>query len=158
MSVFKMGEFIEMAIRDEETGAAFYDALVKVTKNEDVKKGCLRMADQERMHADRFRRMLSEVGSEKPREEFAGQYEQYLDYLLTSRAFPTPEDAARKVADFKSDIDALRVAMQMEKDTLLFYDEIKALIPDTHRKYVADIILEERVHVSDIYALQKKLR
>lgn len=157
MPVFKIGEFINMAIKDEETGEAFYRALAESTKNNKIKSGCNRIADQERKHAERFKKMLDEVGMTKAREDYDGQYEAYLNFLLTSRAFPKPQDAAN-MASKSGDAAALKIAMGLEKDSLLFYDEILELLPNTHKGYINDIIEEERVHLEDLWKLVNSLQ
>jgi rubrerythrin len=102
--------------------------------------------------------MFEEVGLETPKkEEYDGQYEQYLNYLLSSRAFPNPSDAAKKASQSMNAKDSIEIAMDMEKDALLFYGEIVKLIPDTHAKYVEDIIAEERGHLQDLYAIWEQL-
>jgi len=153
VAIFKIGEFINMAIKDEQTGEAFYRAIAETTNNEKVKTGLLKIADQENSHAKRFYELLTDVGEQKPAEEYDGQYEKYLNVLLTNHAFPTPEAAAKKVSELTNDYEGVMMSLNLEKDALLFYEEIKRMLPDTHKNIVADIIKEERVHLEDLINL-----
>ena len=147
-----------MAVKDEETGIAYYKALSEATNDDDLKDICMALALQEEIHAGHFRKMLDEIGMEKPKkEDYDGQYEKYLNYLLTSRAFPTPEEAAKRAGELANDKAGIKIAMEMEKDALIFYDEIRKLIPDTHINYVEAIIDEERKHLQDLDAILKAM-
>ena len=157
MTLFKMGEFVDMAIRDEETGIAFYNTLAEITTNDKIREGCKRIAKQEEAHAARFRKMLEEVGTYTAQERSEGEYEAFLTTLLTMRAFPEPALAADKAKKVKSDAEALDLAMGMEKETLLFLNEMRPYIPETHQSYIDDIVNEERQHLVDLADLKKHL-
>lgn len=157
MAIFNVGEFLNVAVKDEETGIAVYKALAQTTKNEELKSGYLRIMKQEEGHAERFRKMLEEVGAQKPVERFPGQYDEFLKALLESRAFHEPSTAADKAREVKGDSQAVDLALRMEKDTLLFYLELRQFIPDTHQKYVSDIIAEEEGHIRDLQEMRRRL-
>ena len=61
MPLFRVAELINVAIRDEETGIAFYKALAGITKNPEIKERVLGISRQEELHAQWFREMLDEV-------------------------------------------------------------------------------------------------
>ena len=98
MSIFDAREMLKIAIMDEETGIAFYHSLASATRRPDVQSECIAIGKQEEMHAQRFRRMLDDLGAYAPQEEYAGQYEAFLNALVESRAFPSPAEAARRAA------------------------------------------------------------
>jgi rubrerythrin len=152
MAVFEVSEFVNTAVKDEEIGEAFYRALAGGVKESGIKDALLRIADQEKYHASRFREMLKEVKGTKVRQEYAGQYEAYLKTLLENRAFL---DAGRAVETAKklSVKDGLKMAVNMERDTIIFYDEILKFVPKTNEKFVADIIGEEKGHLVELSRL-----
>lgn len=150
MTLFRMTDFLNIAVKDEETGVAFYTACAASVKNKDLKTAFLKMADQEKVHAERFRKMGTDVKEHRNVEGYGGEYESYMNQFLTMRAFPEPKDAAKKATTIKSDMEAVDIALRMEKDTLLFYHEMLSFIPQTHRSYVEDIIKEERMHVNQL--------
>ncbi len=156
MPIFNVAELLNIAIRDEETGIAFYDTLAEVSKNPELKEHIKAISRQEAKHAERFRAMLQETGEFKPQERYEGEYESYLQAILESRAFPSPEQAAQEAKKAASDADALAIAMRLEKDTLIFLNEIKGLLPRSHGEYVTAVIKEEREHLVEITRLQKK--
>jgi len=157
MALFSVAELLQMAVKDEETGIAFYKALAEVARNSNVKDKCLAISKQEEGHARRFREMVQEVGEFKTAEEYAGQYESYVRALLDSRAFPEPEQAAERARQSASDKEAIDIAMRLERDTLLFLQEMKNFVPSTHTGYVDEIIDEERGHLSDLTMLMESI-
>ncbi|HPM41249.1 MAG TPA: ferritin family protein [bacterium] len=157
MTVLKMPEFIEMAVRDEETGEAFYTELAKSAPTDDMRGAFAKMAGQERAHAERFRKMKTELGDYKPTERHEGEYEGYFHSLLEMRAFGTPAEAAAKAKALKDPREAVEIAMRMEKDTLLFYMELLEFLPESQGRFVHEIVGEEQMHVNQLTALSHRL-
>ncbi len=154
MSLFALSEFIEMAARDEDTGAAFYKAFAGKTKNQSLRTALLSIAAQEEKHAAAFRAMQKEVSKAKIREEYAGQYESYLRALLDSRAFTSEEKAVSAVQNYSTDLEAIEAALRMEKDTLLFYREMTEFLPTATNSIIKKIMDEEKQHLHDLQALK----
>lgn len=157
MPIFTTSELIKVAVKDEETGIAFYKSLAEITKNPEIREKMLDISKQESHHAERFAKMLDEIGEYKPHEAFPGEYKEYLRALLESRAFPEPAQAAEEAKKVKSDIEAIAIAERLEKDTLIFLNEMREFIPETHSAYLDDIIKEERNHLKELAQLRSKL-
>lgn len=157
MPLFDVQELISMAVKDEETGIAFYRGLAEGTDSETVKERARDISEQEEKHRSRFQSMLDDLGDVEPVEEYPGQYERYVNNLLETRAFPEPEDAEEDARTCESDTEAIDTAMRLEKDTLLFLQEMRQFIPDTHTDYVDEVVQEERDHLSDLAELKKEI-
>lgn len=156
MTLFQVAELVKMAIKDEETGMAFYRALAEKTDIDALKSAFNEIAEQERHHAAIFQDMLATLGEIKPKERFEGEYEGYVNAFLESRAFPSPEKAKEMAFKISSN-EGIDIAMKLEKGTLLFYEEMNKLIPQTHTKYINDIMEEERYHLTQLKELKKLL-
>jgi len=157
MALFGVEELVEMAVKDEETGIAFYRAVAQTARSAEVRQACLDIQQQEVQHAARFREMLREIGGHAAPEQYAGEYEEYVRALLDSRAFPAPELAAERARQAENDADAIDLAMGLERDTLLFLQEMRNFIPSTHTACVEEIINEERGHLTDLARLKASL-
>jgi rubrerythrin len=154
MPLVNLSELIEMAVKDEETGIAFYRALAERAKDADVRRQVLAIAQQEEVQLAWFRKMLNEVGQYQPTEQYPGEYEEYLWALLKSRAFPEPEAAAAKARAVAGDAEGIDVAIRLEKDTLLFLHEMRRFLGDERSAYVDVIIDEEQDHLVDLAKLK----
>lgn len=153
MSILQVSEMVNIAIKDEETGEAFYKALAENCKKESLRQKLMMIAEQEKKHRARFADMLGNLKNVKTHQEYDGQYESYLATLCKSRAFMSPDEAVKKAKamDIEKGIEA---AMHMERDTILFYEELIKFIPDQNSKYIKEIIQEEKNHLADFAGLK----
>jgi rubrerythrin len=148
--LFSAKELIEVAIREEQTGAAFYRAAAERSDSKELKDFMLRVARMEDEHERKFRGLLKRVGAFEPAgESYGGEYEAYMGYLVEGRIFPTGQDGVEMARRQASDQEAVETAMQMERNTLLFYHEMIRFVPAGDRPLLEEIINEERQHVTD---------
>jgi rubrerythrin len=154
MALFSVKQLLEMAVRDEETGVAFYTALAEGAGNAGLRVLYSTLAAQEEHHAERFAAMAASAAAEPtPPEQYPGQWASYLQALLDSRAFPTPAAAAEHARTL-GDAGSLRVALEMEKATLLFFLEMRAAVGERHAEVLDAIVDEERGHVAQLASRQ----
>ncbi len=155
--LFSARELIEIAIEEERTGATFYRALAESTDSEDLEEFALDVAEMEDEHEEKFLGLLEKVGDYRPGgEQYPGQYQSYMSYLIEGRIFPTGRDGEEMAQRQASDREAVETAMEMERNTLLFYHEMIRFIPEPDRDLLEDIIDEERQHVTDFAAYREK--
>jgi rubrerythrin len=148
--LFSVSELINLAIREEETGATYYRALAEKTESADLKAFALKVAAMEDEHARRFRELLGHVGSYEPvGQAYEGEYSNYMEYMCQGRIFPVGEDGVAMAKRQASDEEAVNTAMAVERSTLLFYHELLPFVAENDRPLLDDIIAEERQHVTD---------
>jgi len=146
--LFSASELINIAIREEVTGATYYRALARKAKSEKLRKFALDVAKMEDEHAEKFRKLLSEVKNYAPvGESYSGEYEEYIAYLIEGRIFPMGEEGEKLAARQKSDQQACETAAEMEKNTLLLYQELLRFVPERDRPLLQSIMDEERLHL-----------
>ncbi len=89
--------------------------------------------------------MLSKIEEYEPFESYPGEYFSYLRAYADNIIF-TPqrmEEEMKKITDAAS---ALKFAIGRELDSILYYQEVKNLVPKNQRNIVDKIIEEERKH------------
>jgi rubrerythrin len=146
--LFSAAEMLNIAVREEVTGATFYRALADKTRSEELKQFALQTADMEDKHAERFRKLLAKVGHYKPAaESYEGEYAEYLAYLVEGRIFPVGADAQQMAAKMKNDREAVETAAEMEKNTLVLYQELMRFVPKKDQAVLQEIMDEERIHL-----------
>ncbi len=149
MAVFKAVQALEMAMQIEENGEAFYEAAADKSDDTEVAALFRDLAARERAHYEVFDRMAQGVEpAPKPtREEEVGDFASFVEAALDRAVFAGPDKALR-LAEKAADRDtALRAAMGLEKDTLLFYYDLREMVSDTDRDAISDIIGEEKQHL-----------
>jgi len=148
--LFSVRELIDVAIREEQTGATFYRALAERTDAPELAEFAQRVAEMEDEHERRFRKMLDELGDYKPvGESYGGEHASYMAYLTQGRIFPVGDESRKLAEQQMSDEEAVETAMGLERNTLLFYLEMLQFVPEKHQALLDDIIAEERQHVTD---------
>jgi len=143
-NLFSASELLNIAIREEVNGAAFYRALAAETGSAPLKNFAEKTAEMEDDHAEKFRNLLAEAGEYQPPESYEGEYEEYLSYLVEGRIFPLGEEGAALAAEQESDFEAVETAAEMEKNTLLLYQELIQFVPDSQQDILQSIMDEER--------------
>ena len=154
---FSGSELINIAIGIEERGIVFYDVMAKSTQNEAAREVFNYLADMERNHIEIFKDMLE--GADKfqiPADE-SGQYTTYLRALVDSAVFSDDLVTSEMAAQAESDAAALELAIRAEKDSILFYYEMKEVMPQRAQATVNKIIAEEKSHLRQLSELKKKL-
>ena len=148
MAVFRASDVVELALQLEKNGEAFYRAAAVKTAIPEVRALFEDLAEQEVFHYQAFKR-LAETEWDKPlmTPEEWGDYLNYLDATVQSAFFEGEEQSlalADKVADEK---EAIRMAMGFEKETLLFFHDLRDLVPEGEKRTVSRIIAEEKTHL-----------
>ena len=148
MAVFTASQGLEMAMQIEENGEAFYTTVAAETSVADVKELFEFLAGQERNHYKVFEKLLGRIepGAQMlaPEED---EYSMYLQVALDQALFSGPEKALATARDAKDRETAIRTALGFEKDTLLFFYDLREMVSDKDRETVTRIVNEEKAHV-----------
>jgi rubrerythrin len=156
MSTFTASDIVEFAIRIEENGAHFYRFAVQIAKNEDTKNLFEKLADAELHHKKTFERILAAMDKTAPPEGYAGEYAAYLHNYVDNAIIFKKEVLDQGLTKVKDSLSALDFALQREMDSILYYHEIKGLVPAHEHGTIDKIIEEERRHVDMLSAMKKK--
>ena len=152
---------LEIAIQAERQGAAFYQRLAATADSERVRAECQRLVGMEREHEKAFQRLVGQqegqraLSSLQP-DQLSDEYQQYLSALVDSNMLPDEEMAQQLAEEAESEIDAINIALQMEKNAILFYQELQNLL-GTETGVLQTILDEERSHVYQLNELKTYL-
>jgi rubrerythrin len=160
MRVFNAHDVLQFAIRVEENGEVFYREAALVTNDQGAKETFSRLATEEAGHKKTFQGMLGGLGDYRPTETYEGEYLAYLHDYIDGRVIfknaKSGEDAARsRVSQIHDTLSALDYAIQREMDSIVYYQEIKAFVPEKYYKVVDGIVGEERKHFSLLSEIRK---
>lgn len=148
MAVFAASQALDMAVKVEENGEAFYRAAAERQTESDLKALFEDLAGRERSHREVFERMAAEVEeTPEPAPSDVGDYESFLTVALDQALFSGPDKALRMAKEAQDRAAVLRAAMGFEKDTMLFYYDLREMVGEKDREVVSDIIREEKQHL-----------
>lgn len=149
-------ELINVAIDIERRGITFYDIMAKSTDDETARVVFEGLVLMEREHLRLFQAMLDEAGGAPP-EAAAPEHAGYLQALVDSAVFSDDMITGQMATEADSDIKAVELAIAAEKDSILFYYEMRDIVPASAASVVGRIIAEEKSHLAQLTEIKQKL-
>ncbi|HYB21345.1 MAG TPA: ferritin family protein [Thermodesulfobacteriota bacterium] len=151
---FNADEILEMAQQIERNGFHFYRQAAKGVKNPGSAELLLNLAAMEEVHEKIFTRMRAELTeAEKKKKIFDPDDENtsYLKAWADVHVFNVQADPAEKLTGKEKVEDILRMAIGLEKDSIVFYLGMKEMVPERlGGSRIDGIIREEMRHVNDL--------
>jgi len=153
---FSPSEIFQFAIKIEENGEAFYRKMSNKFKDSQTKELFLYLADEETKHKQKFKEMLSEIEDYQPPQSYPEEYFLYLKSYADEHIFSQEKTAyfmsEEKIAPKK----IIEFALDIEKDSILYYLEAKNLVSPSQKDKLDKIIEEERKHYLKLLEVKKK--
>jgi len=156
MGVFTASDIVEVAIRIEENGVNFYRFAEQLATKEEAKKLFAGLAQAETEHKRTFEGIFAKMEKSAPPETYTGEYAAYLRAYVDNNIIFTKEVVDKELAKVKDTIAAFDFAIKRELDSILYYHEIKKLVPAAQHGDIEKIIDEERKHFSALTEMKKR--
>lgn len=149
MQNFNDTEALKISREIELRGADIYARALRIAKKPDVRQMLDHLRKEELEHAALFEHLSCEaLSDDTAQENYAPEAAMFLSAFAAEIAFP---GGLMKLAGDKGLDDprvVLEEAIQAEKNSILFYTEvIAASHNDKLKKYLGDIVQEERGHL-----------
>jgi len=146
-NVFQGSDIVRFAMALEENGARFYQALLEKVREPAVQAVLKDLAAEEQVHYQRYQELLKGLDQLNPAETYPGEYLDYVQSLVDANVFATVTDPETLAAGLKDTAQALQMAIRLEKDSMLFFYELRNVVPKQHYDAVNNLISEEHRHV-----------
>lgn len=146
--IFSVEDVINVMIELETRGNEHYLSLSKQTQIETLKKLFMNLANAEQKHKLRYENLKKEILNFE-HEDLSDDYEAYILSLLKQTIRFLNETRTQMNVD-----EGFRIAIQLEKDTILFLMELKSMIGQQFDADMEQIISEERGHLKLLYQYQ----
>ncbi len=150
--LFSDVEGLRIAMEIEARGMAFYQKAYEHAQKPEHKDLFLFLKHEEVAHYEAFKSMYEQIkaqeGSQDTEYLFDQESSRYLTVLAEGHVFPTSDAAATAVAKMDSLEEVLKLALQAEKDSILFYDELARQSKfEKAKKIFSKLKEEEQTHV-----------
>lgn len=156
-NIFAASEVVEIAIQIERNGLDFYNILGTKTKNNEAKDIFKFLSGEEEKHLLTFKGILGTVEKYQPQGLDADEYYAYMNALAAESIF-TQKDLGKSLAlKIKSDAEAIDIGIKAEKDSIVFYEGMKSIVPDDGQKTIDEVIGQEQGHLNKLLMIKKKL-
>ena len=149
---FNAGEIFDIAVQIERNGAKFYRKAAEGKAGQTSKALLLKLAEMEVAHEKIFTAMRGEL---KETETASASYDPdceaalFLKAVADGHVFNVKADPSAMLSGQESAADVLKFAIRIEKNSIVFYTGIQALVDKAlGRDRIARIIGEEMGHVT----------
>jgi rubrerythrin len=157
MDILKAADVLEFAVTIEENGEEFYEYAAELCgSDKTTAEMFLFLAKEEHNHQETYAKMLENVRINPASESLPGEYLDYVNAVVKNIIFPDERKMALKkqVCDIPS---ALEFAMAREKDSIIYYIELKRFVNREFHSIIDTIIEEERKHFSMLSKLKQEI-
>ena len=149
--MFTAHEILDLAIRLEENGEAVYREAADKASNSDIRELLLWMAEEEVKHTRWFTELKQEIESRSINPFMEEMSRKVFGGLLGDKSFSHREVNFSQIDRIE---DLIRIFIEFEKDTVLFYETLIPFIEDNNTlHYVTKIIAEENNHIQKLHEL-----
>ena len=157
---FNADEIFQVAIEIEDNGRVFYEKAREFVDDGEIKELFSYLALQEMEHKKTFSAMRSDL-PDSSRETTLwdpdNETDQYLKMMADMNVFNKKESLEEKLKEIGDLPQALRLAIQFEKDSILFYMLMQDFTKATKgRDRINGLIEEEKAHLRELARRLKK--
>lgn len=143
---------LDLAIHLEMAGKAFYENAKAGITDEKLKELLTFLIGQELLHIERYKRLSGRITGETDYQEaLFGEYSMYIDLLVADISGKLVYNPSLSVDD------VLNMALGFEKDTLLFFNEIRMLFSGEEAAVVDDLCRQEKNHIKVLLSYKQEL-
>lgn len=156
--LIKTREVIEAAVSIEENGYAFYKSVEGAIDDKDVKDVFSFLAGEENRHIVAFKKIYEWIDDQEDTIIDDEDSSNYIKALAEKNVFTKKDAANDLVKNIKTPFDAINLALNFERDSILFFNEIKSFVSQDNRDLINKLIKEEHDHIVKLHKLENQLK
>ncbi|MDA2931283.1 transcriptional repressor, partial [Acidobacteria bacterium AH-259-O06] len=143
---------LKIAIATEKRGVNFYQTAGESVSRPSTKKTFLKMLEDEKEHLNKLEKEWERL-MEKDKNLLDAPIFLHFDYQALEQIFPSRKDVKKKLKGNLTEINALKLAMDMEMEAYNFFSEYAERFNDTKGR---DIFLRFAAEEQEHYSLIKQ--
>jgi rubrerythrin len=141
-------KLLSTIIMTEENVAALYKDLSEKVNDTSAKKVFLNLSEDEEKHKNMYTNILSKLPN-GGKVDLTEDEVEYTELLINTNIFTNGKVKSRYLKS-----DALVMAEKIERDSILFYTQLKRLFPDVAKDEMEIILKEEKKHLKKVTDFQ----
>ncbi len=154
---YTTGELINVAINIERSGITFFDIMARTTDSDVARDTFEQFVQMEREHLTLFQDMISQMADSPSPGALTPEVSGYIHALIDGAVFSNDTAMDDAVSRADTDSRALEVGISAEKDSILFYQALKDVMPRAVVNSLDRILTEEKTHLSQLTEIKKRL-
>lgn len=154
---FTADELVRLAVLIETNGEAFYRSLEGTAPDAGTREVFAYLAAEEERHRAAFEKLRESLKGYRPVESYPGEHAAYMEALAEKNVF-TKEAAGRELArKVTSPHEAVELALDFEKESILFFEGMRRLLPQEGQETIDRLVAEEKRHIVRLKELEETL-
>jgi rubrerythrin len=155
---FTIQEIVEIAIEIEKNGEVFYRMLSESSNTATVRDLFKSLSEAEKKHKAKFEEILKSVGGYQISEiYYVDEYMGYMKAIADEQVFKKDLSAIDVAKSVKSSKEAIELAIDFEKDSIIFLHEMQDIIDEGEKDTVTKLLNEERDHLRRLSAMKMQM-
>ena len=154
---YTTGELINVAINIERSGITFFDIMARTTDSDVARDTFEQFVKMEREHLTLFQDMISQMADSPSAGALTPEVSGYIRALIDGAVFSNDAAMDDAVSGADTDSRALEVGISAEKDSILFYQALKDIMPPAAANLLDNILTEEKTHLIHLSEIKKQL-
>ena len=143
--MFEIKEIIDLALQIEKNGEKIYRKALRHIENPAIYTVLQKLADEELNHIEWFTSLKQSIKSTTDDPKLVEMGKTILNRVLGAQAFSLEDVEFFEISRID---DLLKLAIEFEKDTILFYEMFRPLLSHTEElNHLDQIIAEENQHI-----------
>ena len=158
-AIFNADEVYEMGVEIERNGKEFYEIAAENAESPDMKSFYKDLAGWEGKHISIFEELKSELPDKETENVVFDPDDQkhlYLKAAADTHIFRKNLNISNIVTGCKTPKDLLNIALQFEKDSVVFYNTMMTLVPEHLGKDKIERLMDEEI--SHIALLNERMK
>lgn len=152
-SIKTLESVLDLAVWLEKHGRAFYEEASEVTADPAVKELFTLLADEEKKHCAIYTDLYEFfTGKSAEDEELLGEYGRFIQLLINDIA------QGLDLKGVQTAEQLIERALLFEKNTLLYFSEVKPLFRGKAGALIEAVCNEEKRHIQKLIELREKIR
>jgi rubrerythrin len=151
---FNASEIFQVALDIEKNGKHFYEKAITLVEDPDFKSLLEFLAKEEDKHIKTFTELkaqLPETATKDTVWDPSHEMDQYLQMMAEMNVFRSDLDVDKKLSDIKKPEDIIKLGIQFEKDSVVFYTTIQDATEEKKgREFIGQLVGEEKKHLKKL--------
>lgn len=149
-------EILEFAVHIEERGYEFYVEAMKKFNDPRATQLFQYLADEEFKHEKVFRKLLANEGGLR-RQEADSEYRDYMKEFVKAHPLAERRTVRDRLSRMAEPEQVLELAMEFEKESIIFFTQLKELVAPGRSRAVEKVIHEEMGHLRKVSQMKRRL-
>lgn len=151
-------DVIDLAVQTEVRGENFYRQAARQADQPAARDLFTFLADEEVRHKQFFSGLAPSIIATEVDPTTWAEAAEYIAATVDQAFFSKSDAPIRAVPQGASVDDMLRLAIQFEQQTLLYFHTIRDLVQPANQPLIDKVIAEERSHVRKLSAMRANLK